>query len=763
MSSTSSLELETSSHVLYFFPSVDGDSYYAIATKADRTGYVPTPLTLDSELEVNPVPLNDGQDHVLQVKLGPQLLGQVSNASKELDQLAQFTAAWNNALDSLKENRDTSTLIRETNFNPVSIATKLYRGDFAGFRSRSNTGNSSTSANPAAVISDKVFKRKNEFLVKKPISVRLATWNLHGELLQRVNLASFLGKPKKYDLYAICFQESDPLGPRNLTANLETLKSTQDAIISTLGGPRNYKIVSSHQLLGVMVLLIATADLEPYLSNARVDTTATGLLGIWGNKGAASIRVTLGADENASIPGVELAIIGCHLSAGEGKSVVSRRKWELGEIEKKMGVLGLLNTSASEMVFSDGIDDSDTDDLPPSPEQTEDISFVLGDLNYRVNMDFELAQEFSKNKEYETILVHDTLSQEMKERHIFTGFKEQDINFPPTYKYAIGTDSFDQSSQGNNKPKIPSYTDRILYTPHASLSPKEYTSLSEYSLSDHKPVVASFDLELSVVDQEKRKKVVESILKDSDTLENSLRPSIVVSPKELVVKDARVLEEVHGEISIRQVNNNSTENHPVHWEISLDSTEISVTPKSGVLPPGANVFLKFSSTVPIHQSSISAVAVLHVADVQDVFIPIEFQALPTCLGKSLSFLSRTPLGVRSGVTVTGQEEGASNMPREIYNCVNYLWAHAFADIFNPANKPEKSIQMQVQEWMDEGKDFDEQVLDTANKLEKNSGVYSVAQQLLLLLQNLDGGIVMTEYYPFVLRGREGAVQVSWNQ
>lgn len=92
----------------------------------------------------------------------------------------------------------------------------------------------------------------------------------------------------------------------------------------------------------------------------------------------------------------------------------------------------------------------------------------------------------------------------------FKGFKEAKINFPPTYKYDVGSQLFDTSS----KQRAPAYTDRILYKyklpavgfrrasnvnvdSHSSSmnSPIKciaYDSVQSIVSSDHKPVWALF-------------------------------------------------------------------------------------------------------------------------------------------------------------------------------------------------------------------------------------------------------------------------------
>lgn len=92
----------------------------------------------------------------------------------------------------------------------------------------------------------------------------------------------------------------------------------------------------------------------------------------------------------------------------------------------------------------------------------------------------------------------------------FKGFKEAKIQFPPTYKYDVGTQLFDTSS----KQRAPAYTDRILYKyklpplgfrrssalnsdgrPNSPPSPIKciaYDSVQSIISSDHKPVWALF-------------------------------------------------------------------------------------------------------------------------------------------------------------------------------------------------------------------------------------------------------------------------------
>ncbi|PNH09800.1 inositol polyphosphate 5-phosphatase [Tetrabaena socialis] len=69
------------------------------------------------------------------------------------------------------------------------------------------------------------------------------------------------------------------------------------------------------------------------------------------------------------------------------------------------------------------------------------------------------------------------------------------IKFAPTFKYTQGTDAFDLR-------RTPAWTDRVLFLANADplfadLKPLYYMSVPELRTSDHKPVIAGFELSIS--------------------------------------------------------------------------------------------------------------------------------------------------------------------------------------------------------------------------------------------------------------------------
>jgi hypothetical protein len=68
------------------------------------------------------------------------------------------------------------------------------------------------------------------------------------------------------------------------------------------------------------------------------------------------------------------------------------------------------------------------------------------------------------------------------------------LNFKPTYKYDDNSDVYDTSK----KMRVPSWTDRILYTQQGS--ELVYYGRRENKFSDHRPVLAVFEVTVKRTD-----------------------------------------------------------------------------------------------------------------------------------------------------------------------------------------------------------------------------------------------------------------------
>ena len=164
-----------------------------------------------------------------------------------------------------------------------------------------------------------------------------------------------------------------------------------------------------------------------------------------------------------------------------------------------------------------------------------DRVFFFGDLNYRISgnreaVDALLAPPDERARAADdwrgeeahweamraVLLANDQLQAQMSLGTVFPGWAEGPIHFRPTYKFdKRERDAYDLSE----KRRIPAYTDRILYKPAppgwaplpAGTAPaseveaaegqgpiqlRRYDSVPSLRSSDHKPVVAEFDVRI---------------------------------------------------------------------------------------------------------------------------------------------------------------------------------------------------------------------------------------------------------------------------
>jgi phosphatidylinositol-bisphosphatase len=281
-------------------------------------------------------------------------------------------------------------------------------------------------------------------------------------------------------------------------------KRWKEAIRSHL--PECYEKVAEQQLLGMLILVFASAELASSISSVSATSVGTGLMGYMGNKGATSVRLVLGET-------TKLLFVNCHLSAGADKAALARRNWDASQIISRTKFTPLKDENLTEN-YGDSIGD-------------EDFGFWFGDLNYRLEdipgddvrrllllhtrneydvenkskrkIDTELgyvnassgdlpadsrdseemisraaldhagvgehidpkSDPTSLHTTLRSLLPHDQLHNQMKLQHAFhEGWQEGEIGFLPTYKYDIGSVGMFDSGE---KKRSPSWCDRILY------------------------------------------------------------------------------------------------------------------------------------------------------------------------------------------------------------------------------------------------------------------------------------------------------------
>lgn len=154
-----------------------------------------------------------------------------------------------------------------------------------------------------------------------------------------------------------------------------------------------------------------------------------------------------------------------------------------------------------------------------SPSSFECVSdrydrvFWMGDLNYRINLKRDQADELiarfmhpdtlvaERKEALERLVSNDQLQIERLAGRIFDGFAEGALTFKPTYKLDKESDEYDSGP----KKRVPSYTDRVLFKSRGGgggISLRSYSSIESVKTSDHRPVVAQFDVSLLKISAE---------------------------------------------------------------------------------------------------------------------------------------------------------------------------------------------------------------------------------------------------------------------
>ena len=130
----------------------------------------------------------------------------------------------------------------------------------------------------------------------------------------------------------------------------------------------------------------------------------------------------------------------------------------------------------------------------------------LGDLNYRIDssLSVEAVNEQVDSGDFSVLRAMDQLNMERDDGRVFEGFLEGVLEFPPTYKFNPKTDEYERRAE--KKQRAPAWCDRVLWKDSRlayghgahSIDLTSY-SCSRIITSDHKPVIATFDIGVSKV------------------------------------------------------------------------------------------------------------------------------------------------------------------------------------------------------------------------------------------------------------------------
>ncbi|KAM0018468.1 putative inositol-polyphosphate 5-phosphatase [Helianthus debilis subsp. tardiflorus] len=237
-----------------------------------------------------------------------------------------------------------------------------------------------------------------------------------------------------------------------------------DSVMYQKRKPQYVRIVSK-QMVGVFITIWVHRSLRKHIQNVHVSSVGVGVMGYIGNKGSISVSM--------SIYQTNFCFICTHLTSGERDIDTVKRNADVDEIYKRTRFNSMSNAA-----------------VPRSIKDHERIIW-LGDLNYRFNLSYEETCDLISKNAWSKLLESDQL----RLGGAFDGWTEGALNFPPTYKYEPNSDKY-----YGEDPKVgrrtPAWCDRILSYGKGmrQLSYKR----AEIKLSDHRPVSASYIIEVEV-------------------------------------------------------------------------------------------------------------------------------------------------------------------------------------------------------------------------------------------------------------------------
>ncbi|XP_064186819.1 phosphatidylinositol 3,4,5-trisphosphate 5-phosphatase 1 [Anguilla rostrata] len=307
------------------------------------------------------------------------------------------------------------------------------------------------------------------------LTIFIGTWNM-GNANPPHNITSWFqskgqGKTRDdtadhipHDIYVIGTQE-DPQGDREWT---EVVKSTLRDITNI-----SFKQVAVHTLWSIRIMVLAKPEHENRISHIFSNSVKTGIANALGNKGAVGVSFMFN--------GTSFGFVNSHLTSGSEKKLRRNQNYT--------SILRFLNLGDKKL-------------NPFDITHRFTHLFWLGDLNYRVELPSTEAENIVakiKNQQYQELLSRDQLNMERSEEKVFLHYEEEEITFPPTYRFERDTRekyAYTKAKATGMKYNLPSWCDRVLRKsyPLVHVVCQSYGCTTDIMTSDHSPVFATFEV-----------------------------------------------------------------------------------------------------------------------------------------------------------------------------------------------------------------------------------------------------------------------------
>ncbi|KAH8076317.1 hypothetical protein JL721_312 [Aureococcus anophagefferens] len=307
--------------------------------------------------------------------------------------------------------------------------------------------------------------------------VRCVTWNLMAQATAApAALRAALLPLDRYHLVHVGTQECE----RSIAASLLVQsKAAWTATLVAALGP-NYEVVASHTLQATHAILFCHRSARPLLGDVRSGAVATGLGAgdtRLGNKGGVGLALDVG--------GARVCFVASHLTAHQKKSA-ERNPVRNREFHKISAELAKLLAPGA----------PPPDDGADPLRGAFDVVAWSGDLNYRVDLPRDAADDLIAARDFAGLLAADQLAGALASGAAWAGYAEAPVAFPPTYKFDAAADGALDVYDTSPKRRVPSYTDRVLVASRDAAAARivDYGSVADLRSSDHRPVAATLSL-----------------------------------------------------------------------------------------------------------------------------------------------------------------------------------------------------------------------------------------------------------------------------
>lgn len=491
-------------------------------------------------------------------------------------------------------------------------------------------------------------EREDEYIIHEQFHVLVGTFNVNNrssppnilleEWFDQANQGNEQITP---DIIAVGFQEVDTSGGAYIYDDKRKEDEWEQVVRKTievcfeLNKKENirFELLNRVRLMGILLFVYVRSTHLTNCTSISRSTVPTGFMGIAGNKGGVGIRFRFYE--------TDVCFVNSHFASGDNQT--QRRNEDYQTIESRMEFTDTPVYSLKDYFWytpTTSHSSAPNSSTPSTATQwwkinDHDIIFWFGDMNYRIAHANEQVRKAVEEMSIIPLQEKDQLLCAMKLEHVFSKYEEASIDFRPTYKFDLFTDTYDTS----DKARTPSWTDRILYrakkkefvqndeTKSKTIQTLRYSSADKIRFSDHRPVSGLYRVAMKYkCDTERSNRIREELLREFDRMANEAIPTIEVTPRppEIVFHRLRYLDRPNYPLLIKNIGECECVCRIVPASKSDSFQAIDFTPSQPYkIPVKEEQRINVSFKTEKWREPISDILILHVEMGADTFITLD--------------------------------------------------------------------------------------------------------------------------------------------